>query len=79
MTFPCHDVTWSCLPNFKNKSENHRDDEGRRCTVVDNREGEGWDKNRVSLFYFLVSCLSCFNLYEFHKHDVLFFDYELTH
>ena len=43
------------------------------------REGEGWDQNIVFLFYLLFSCLSCFDLYEFYKHDVFFFNYELTH
>ena len=46
---------------------------------VNSREGEGWDQNKISLFYFLFSYLSYFELYEFYKRDVLFFDYELTH
>ena len=43
------------------------------------REGEGLNRNKASLFYLLFSFLSCFDLYDFYKHDVFFFYYELTH
>ena len=46
---------------------------------VNKGEGEGLDQNIVSSSDLLFSCLCCFNLYGLYKHDVFFFDYELTH
>ena len=66
--------------NLRIKVKITKTTQGRQRKDTNRREGEGSDRNRVSLFSLLFfPVFHCFNLYGFYKHDVFLFYYELNY